>query len=89
MLHLLRDYDSPETINVGVGTDVSIRELAETIAGVVGYGGETVWDSTKPDGTPRKLLDTSRLAGLGWAPQIELRDGIAATYRWYLENAAS
>ena len=88
VLHLLRVYDSPETINVGVGSDVTIRALAETIAGVVGYGGETVWDSSKPDGTPRKLLDTSRLAGLGWAPQIGLRDGIAATYQWYLENVA-
>jgi GDP-L-fucose synthase len=88
VLHLLRVYDSPETINVGMGSDVSIRELAETIADIVGYGGEIVWDTSKPDGTPRKLLDTSKLAGLGWEPQIGLRDGIAATYRWYLENVA-
>jgi GDP-L-fucose synthase len=88
VLHLLREYDSPETINVGVGSDVSIRELAETIADVVGYDGETVWDTSKPDGTPRKLLDTSKLAGLAWQPQIGLRDGIAATYQWYLEHAA-
>jgi GDP-L-fucose synthase len=88
VLHLLRRYDTGETINVGVGEDVSIRELAETIADVVGYTGETVWDSSKPDGTPCKLLDTSRLAELGWKPQIALRDGIAQTYRWYLENVA-
>jgi GDP-L-fucose synthase len=88
VLHLLRVYDSPETINVGVGADVTIRELADTIASVVGYTGETVWDTSKPDGTPRKLLDTSRLAGLGWSPQISLPEGIAATYAWYQEHVA-
>jgi GDP-L-fucose synthase len=88
VLHLLRTYDSPETINVGVGADVTIRELAETIASVVGYTGETVWDSSKPDGTPRKLLDVSRLRGLGWEPRIGLREGIESTYAWYLESLA-
>lgn len=89
VLRLLRGYDSPNTINIGVGSDVSIRDLAEVIAHVVGYRGDTVWDTSKPDGTPRKLLDITRLSELGWAPQIGLRDGIAATYRWYLENLAT
>ena len=89
VLHLLRVYDSPETINVGTGVDVTIRELASTIADVVGYTGQVVWDSSKPDGTPRKLLDVSRLRGLGWEPQIGLREGIASTYEWYLANRAA
>ena len=86
VLHLLRHYDSELTINVGTGHDVTIRELAETIADVVGYTGEVVWDSSKPDGTPRKLLDVSRLRELGWEPKIGLREGIASTYEWYLAN---
>ena len=86
VLHLLRAYDSPETINVGTGVDVTIRELASTIADVVGYTGQVVWDSSKPDGTPRKLLDVSRLRALGWEPRIRLREGIASTYEWYLTN---
>ena len=86
VLHLLRVYDSPETVNVGVGDDIDIRDLAETIAGVVGYGGETEWDTSKPDGTPRKLLETSRLSGLGWTPSIPLAEGIASTYRWYQDS---
>jgi len=81
---LLENYDSPETINVGVGEDLSIRELAELIADVVGYEGRLVQDASKPDGTPRKLLDVSRLNGLGWSARISLRDGIAETYAWYL-----
>ena len=68
VVHLLRHYDSPEPINVGTGEDVSIRELASMVADAVGYGGETIWDASKPDGTPRKLLDVTRLASLGWAP---------------------
>ena len=89
VLHLLRAYDSPETINVGTGVDVTIRELASTIADVVGYTGQVVWDSSKPDGTPRKLLDVSRLRALGWEPRIGLRDGIASTYEWYLANGGA
>ena len=88
VLHLLRAYDSPETINVGTGSDVTIRELASTIADVVGYTGQVDWDSSKPDGTPRKLLDVSRLHALGWEPRIGLREGIASTYEWYLANGA-
>jgi GDP-L-fucose synthase len=76
-------------VNVGWGTDISIRELAELVSSIVGFTGGIIMDASKPDGTPRKLLETSRLSALGWQPQIRLRDGIAATYRWYLEHAAS
>jgi GDP-L-fucose synthase len=89
LLFLLENYDSPETINVGTGTDVTIRELAETVADVVGWRGRLVFDTGKPDGTPRKLLDTSRLQNLGWDPTIGLREGIASTYNWYVTNYAS
>src|SRR5947208_3437200 len=85
-LFLLEKYDSPEIINVGCGEDISIRELAELICDVVGFGGELAWDKTKPDGTPRKLLDVSKLSALGWSPTIPLRDGLARTYDWYLKK---
>jgi GDP-L-fucose synthase len=85
-LFLLEKYDSPEIINVGCGEDISIRELAELICEVVGFDGELAWDTTKPDGTPRKLLDTSKLNNLGWRPAIPLREGIARTYDWFLKN---
>ena len=87
-LFLLEKYDSPEIINVGCGEDISIDELAELICDVVGFDGELSWDKTKPDGTPRKLLDLSKLRGLGWTPTIPLRDGIAKTYEWFLKNVA-
>jgi len=87
-LFLLENYDSAETINVGVGEDLTIRELAEIVADVVGYGGTLVQDTSKPDGTPRKLLDVSRINDLGWRAQIPLREGIASTYQWFLENRA-
>ncbi|MFE2431432.1 GDP-L-fucose synthase family protein [Streptomyces sp. NPDC059373] len=77
---LLRSYDGPEPVNVGCGEDLTIRELAETVREVTGFQGTIGWDTTKPDGTPRKLLDVSRLAALGWKPRIALRDGIAAVY---------
>lgn len=89
LIHLLEHYDDPQTINVGVGSDISIRELAELVADVVGFDGTITQDTSKPDGTPRKLLDVSRLTGLGWQPRIALRDGIADTYRWFVENHAS
>jgi GDP-L-fucose synthase len=88
-LFLLQKYDSPEIINVGCGEDISIRELAELICGVVGFDGELAWDTTKPDGTPRKLLDTTKLNNLGWRPAIPLRDGIARTYDWFLKNCTA
>src|SRR6476620_4192564 len=83
---LLEKYDSPEIINVGCGEDISIRELAELICDIVGFKGELAWDTTKPDGTPRKLLDVSKIHALGWKPAIPLRDGIRRTYEWFLEN---
>lgn len=79
----------PDLVNVGCGSDVSIRELTELVASAVGYPGKIVWDATKPDGTPRKLLDTSRLTALGWKPRIGLKDGIAHAYQCFLEEAAS
>ncbi|PWT78545.1 MAG: GDP-fucose synthetase [Acidobacteria bacterium] len=87
-LLLLKKYNSPEIINVGCGEDISIRELAELISGIVGFDGELAWDTTKPDGTPRKLLDVTQLRGLGWKPSIPLRQGITQTYEWFLANYA-
>ena len=87
-LFLMEHYEGESHINVGTGDDLSIRELAETIRDVVNPDAELVWDTDKPDGTPRKLLDVSRLRGLGWEPSIELRDGLATTYRWYLDQIA-
>lgn len=89
LVFLLENYDSPDTINVGVGDDVSIRELAETISEVVGYTGTLTQDTSKPDGTPRKLLDVSRLSALGWKAQISLEEGIRETYEWYLTHLNS
>ena len=85
---LLESYDSAEPINVGTGTDVTIAELAELVAGIVGYNGAIEWDPSKPDGTPRKLLDVSRIQDLGWTAETSLEQGVAATYRWYLDNTA-
>jgi GDP-L-fucose synthase len=85
-LLLLEKYDSPEIINVGYGEDISIRELAELICDIVGFDGELAWDTTKPDGTPRKLLDVSKIRALGWKPAIPLRDGIVRTYDWFRAN---
>jgi GDP-L-fucose synthase len=83
---LLEKYDSPEIVNVGCGEDISIRELAELICEVVGFEGQLAWDTTKPDGTPRKLLDVSKVHALGWQHRIPLRGGIASTYEWFLKN---
>jgi GDP-L-fucose synthase len=83
---LLERYDDAPPINIGTGTDVTIRELAEIVAGVVGYDGELAWDSSKPDGTPRKLLDISRLRALGWTPTIDLMEGIRSTYVWFTSH---
>lgn len=86
VVHLLDHYDDPQAINVGFGTDVTIRELADIVADVVGFEGEIVQDPTKPDGSPRKLLDSSRITELGWRPRIGLREGIVETYRWFVTN---
>jgi len=85
---LMERYDSPEIINVGVGEDITIRELAELICEVVGYGGRLAFDPGKPDGTPRKLLDVSRIRALGWEPRISLPEGVRQTYEWYLDKVA-
>jgi GDP-L-fucose synthase len=83
---LLERYDSPEIINVGCGTDLTIAELAETVRDIVGFAGELAFDRTKPDGTPRKLLDVTRITALGWRPKIALEDGIRSTYRWFMDQ---
>jgi GDP-L-fucose synthase len=83
---LIENYDSPEIVNVGCGQDVTIRELAELVCDVVGFTGTLDFDSTKPDGTPRKLLDVTRLTKLGWQAKIPLRKGIESTYEWFLKN---
>jgi GDP-L-fucose synthase len=82
LVFLLRHYSEVETINVGVGRDVTIAELARIVAGVTGFSGEIAFDTSRPDGTPRKLLDVSRLTALGWQARIGLKEGIAATYQW-------
>jgi GDP-L-fucose synthase len=87
-LTILASYDDPAPINVGTGVDLTIRRLAELVADAVGYGGVLQFDPTKPDGTPRKLLDVTRLRALGWQPEITLRDGIWATYQWWAGNIA-
>ena len=85
-LFLMRHYSDSQFVNVGVGEDISIRELAELIGGIVGFRGELVFDSDKPDGTPRKLLNVDRLHKLGWQARIPLAEGIAQTYAWFLAN---
>jgi len=87
-LFLMQRYDEPTPLNMGWGEDLTIRELAGLVARVVGFRGRFEFDSSRPDGTPRKLLDTSRLAALGWRPRIDLETGLRATYSWYLENIA-
>jgi GDP-L-fucose synthase len=88
VVYLLETYDEEPIVNIGWGEDVTIRELAETVAEVAGFKGRLVFDSSKPDGTPRKLLDTSRLTSLGWKPKIRLRAGIEQTYAWFEDNVA-
>jgi GDP-L-fucose synthase len=85
-LFLMETYDSPELVNVGCGHDITIRELAERVGKVVGYSGPIEWDTTKPDGTPRKLLDVSKLNQLGWKAAIPLEEGLRATYEWWLDH---
>ena len=85
-LFLLENYDEPDLVNIGCGEDVTIRELAETVCDVLGFDGTLEFDASKPDGTPRKLLDISKIKALGWSPRIPLREGIADAYRWFVEN---
>jgi len=86
VLYLMEHYDGPEQVNVGTGTDVSIREVAETIAKVAGFHGATLWDTSKPDGTPQKLLDVSKLAAAGWTSSIGLEEGLERTIAWYRDH---
>jgi GDP-L-fucose synthase len=86
---LMKTYSSGDIVNVGMGDDISIADLARLIGEIVGYKGQLVFDTSKPDGTPRKLLDVSRLTAAGWMARTSLRDGIAATYRWYLDHVAA
>ncbi|HMD28416.1 MAG TPA: GDP-L-fucose synthase [Steroidobacteraceae bacterium] len=88
VIFMLRIYDDEKIVNVGWGEDVTIRELAEMIKSAVGYGGGLRFDPSKPDGTPRKLLDVSRMNGLGWRPRIPLKAGIESTYAWFKQHAA-
>lgn len=87
-VYLMQNYSGAEHVNVGSGSDVTILELAEMVCSVVGYTGEIVRDTSKPDGTPRKLMSADKLRNLGWQPTINLRDGIASTYAWFLANGA-
>ena len=87
-LFLMRNYEDEDIVNIGVGEDITIARLAGIVGDVVGYEGEIVYDASKPDGTPRKLVDVSRINGLGWRASIDLEDGVRSTYQWYLENEA-
>jgi GDP-L-fucose synthase len=88
VVHLGNTYDSSEHLNIGTGEDLSIKELAELVAELSGFRGELAWDSSKPDGTPRKVLDVSKAKALGWEPKISLRDGVASTIAWYKDATA-
>jgi GDP-L-fucose synthase len=85
-LFLMETYSDEIPLNIGSGTDITIRELAEMVREVVQFNGEIIWDTSKPDGTPRKLLDVSRIHDFGWSHEIELRQGISDVYEWYLSN---
>jgi GDP-L-fucose synthase len=88
VVHLGNSYDSSEHLNIGTGEDLTIKELAELVAELAGFTGELAWDSSKPDGTPRKVLDVSKAKALGWEPKISLRDGVASTIAWYRDAVA-
>jgi GDP-L-fucose synthase len=88
LLFLMRGYSEESHVNVGVGTDLTIRELAETVQAVVGYEGRLVFDTTRPDGTPRKLVDTQRINGLGWHAMVPLHEGLQDAYRWFVDHYA-
>lgn len=82
----MNNYNQSEIINIGTGADLTIKELAELIKEITEFQGKIVWDTEKPDGTPRKLLDISKISLLGWKPRISLRDGLKNTYEWYVKN---
>ena len=88
LVFLMERYDDPQIVNVGTGEDLTIAELARLVQRVVGFEGELRFDAARPDGTPRKQLDVSRLTALGWRARVPLEDGVRATYRWYLEHVA-
>ena len=88
VLHLGEKYDSSDHLNIGTGEDLTIKELAESVAELAGFTGKIEWDISKPDGTPRKVLDVSKVKSLGWQPRISLRDGIDSTIKWYIEATA-
>jgi GDP-L-fucose synthase len=87
LLMLLEHYDGREIVNVGVGEDSTILELAENVKKAVGFGGKIRWDTSKPDGTPRKLLDVTKIRGMGWKPKVSMEEGIGLAYDWFLKNA--
>jgi GDP-L-fucose synthase len=87
LLMLLEQYDGREIVNVGVGEDSTISELAENVKRAVGFGGKIRWDTNKPDGTPRKLLDVTKIRGMGWKPRVSMEEGIGLAYAWFLKNA--
>lgn len=88
-LHLMRTYDEEEIINIGTGKEITIRALADMISEIVGYSGKIEWDTSKPNGTPRKLLDVSRLTQAGWQAKLPFREGIESTYKWYVESSCA
>lgn len=85
-IHLMKTYDDPSIVNIGTGEDISIKDFSEMVQAVVGYTGKIVWDSSKPDGTPRKLLDVSKINGLGWEAKVNLPAGVRSTYEWYVQS---
>lgn len=89
VVYLMNTYDGSEIVNIGTGEDVSIKELAKLVKDTIDYEGDIAWDTSKPDGTPRKLLDVSKLHGLGWKHSVSLADGLASTYEWYMESLAN
>lgn len=86
VVFLMNKYDSGEIINIGCGIDYTIKEVTETIKNIVGYNGQILWDTNKPDGTPRRMLDSTKLTNLGWKPKISLKEGLEKTYQWYLKT---
>ena len=89
LIFLMNNYDNPEVINIGPNREVSIKDLSELVAKEVGYTGEIVWDTTKPNGTPRRALDTSKMDSLGWKAKTSLEDGLKLTVKWFFENRSN